>query len=172
MRDSHKGTYGHVLLIGGAPGYSGAIAMAARAALRSGAGLVSVRVPEAIYEIVAEAAGPEAMVKPFNTFREIDLAGFDAVLAGPGMTRMPETKAFVEKLLSECRVPLALDADALSVLPEKIAGAACPVVVTPHPGEFAALFDRGVEQVQADRWAAARDAAKRTRKSHRCKSHH
>ncbi len=163
-RDAHKGSFGHVLLIGGAPGYTGAIAMAARAALRSGAGLVSVRVPEPIYEIVATAAGPEAMVKPFNEFSEIDLTGFDAVLAGPGLTRTPETKAFVERLLVECTVPLVLDADALSVSPETIAAAKSPVVLTPHPGEFATLFGTTVKQIQADRWTAAREAAKRTGK--------
>ena len=154
-RDSHKGTYGHVLLIGGAPGYTGAIAMAARAALRSGAGLVSVRVPESIYELVANAAGPEAMVKSFNTFDEIDLTGFDAVLAGPGLTRTPDTQAFVEQLLRECAVPLVLDADALSVHPVNIHDAACEVVITPHPGEFQTLFDRPI----TDRWVDSQQAS-------------
>jgi len=163
-RDAHKGDFGHVLLVGSAPGYTGAIAMAACAALRSGAGLVSVRVPEAVYEIVAEATGPEAMVKPFSDFSEIDHGGFDAVLAGPGLTRTSETKAFIERFLAECTVPLVLDADALSVSPETIAAAKCPVILTPHPGEFATLFGMTVKQVQADRWAAAREAANRTGK--------
>lgn len=161
-RDSHKGTYGHVLLIGGAPGYTGAIAMAARAALRSGAGLVSVRVPQAVCGMVAAAAGPEAMVKPFSRLGEIDLTGFDAVLAGPGLTRTAETRAFVEQLLAICHVPLVLDADALSIPPASVAKAKCPVVLTPHPGEFAAWFGMTVEQIQADRWSAARQAAERT----------
>lgn len=164
QRDSHKGTYGHVLLIGGAPGMTGAIAMAARAALRSGAGLVSVRVPESVYETVTMAAGPEAMVKPFQTLDKIDLTGFQAILVGPGLTRTPETKAFVERLLTTCTVPLLLDADALNVSPEKIYKAQCPVILTPHPGEFATLFGMETQQVQADRWAAARNAAERTGK--------
>lgn len=161
-RDSHKGTYGHVLLVGGAPGYAGAIALAARAALRSGAGRVSVRTPQAVHEIVAAAAGPEAMVKPCGDFSEIALDGFDAVLAGPGLTRTPETQAFVRRLLADCRVPLVLDADALNVSPEEIASAACPVILTPHPGEFGRLFGMTAEQVQAGRLDAARRAAERS----------
>ena len=161
-RDSHKGTYGHVLLIGGAPGMTGAIAMAARAALRSGAGLVSVLTPEEVVPIVSQAAGPEAMVKPFKTFDEIELNGFDSILIGPGLGRSEESQTAVEKLIDACNVPLVLDADALSVSPETIAAAKCPVVLTPHPGEFATLFDTTTEQVQSDRWAAARDAAERT----------
>ncbi len=68
----------------------------------------------------------------------------------------------VEQLLATCTIPLLLDADALRVSPETIAEAKCPVVITPHPGEFATLFETTVEQVQADRWAAARSAAERT----------
>ena len=172
-RDSHKGTYGHVLLIGGAPGMTGAIAMAARAALRSGAGLVSVRVPKEACEMVTTAAGPEAMVKPLQRKggvlaafeRDEDIAStFDAILIGPGLGRSAETRQMVEQLLSTCTVPLVLDADALSVSPEQIAEAQCPVVLTPHPGEFATLFEMETSQVQADRWAAARNAAERTGK--------
>ncbi len=179
-RDSHKGSYGHVLLIGGAPGMTGAIAMAARAALRSGAGLVSVLTPEEVVSTVAQTAGPEAMVKPLPTppfghpsrggdsirahsrSFAVELSAFDAVLIGPGLGRSDETRKMVEQLLATCTVPLVLDADALSVSPETIAAAKCPVVITPHPGEFATLFKTTVDQVRADRWAAARSAAERT----------
>ena len=197
-RNSHKGTYGHVLLIGGAPGMTGAIAMAARAALRSGAGLVSVLTPEEVVPIVAQAAGPEAMVRPLRPSLETLLAGsprssavakamadrrttatmdscragaetppvegvrYSSILIGPGLGRSDETRKMVEQLLATCTIPLLLDADALRVSPETIAEAKCPVVITPHPGEFATLFETTVEQVQADRWAAARSAAERT----------
>ena len=166
-RDSHKGTYGHVLLIGGAPGMTGAIAMAARAALRSGAGLVSVLTPEEVLPIVAQACGPEAMVHGFPSLGKntIDFSNVwkkvTAVCAGPGLGHHPE---FIEFLLKTCPVPLVLDADALSVSPETIATAKCPVVLTPHPGEFASLFEMKTTQVQADRWGAAREAAERTGK--------
>jgi NAD(P)H-hydrate epimerase len=156
-RDSHKGTYGHVLLIGGSKGFTGAIAMAARAALRSGAGLVSVLTPEEVYPIVAQAAGPEAMVHPVQHI-PLELAVFDAVLVGPGMGRSDETNRMVEWLLKNSEVPVVLDADALCVAPEKIAAANCPVVLTPHPGEFERLFGTPV----TDRWTQAMKAAETT----------
>jgi len=169
-RDSHKGTYGHVLLIGGAPGMTGAIAMAARAALRSGTGLVTVLTPEDVVSTVAQAAGPEAMVQGFPNLGKIPelfskhWKKCDAVLVGPGLGRSEESRVAVEKLIEACNVPLVLDADALSISPETIAAAKCPIVLTPHPGEFATLFDTTVEQIQSDRWVAARKAADRTGK--------
>lgn len=160
-RDSHKGTYGHVLLIGGSKGYTGAIAMAARAALRSGAGLVSVLTPEEVYPITAQAAGPEIMVHPFNGTDLPGLSPFDAVLAGPGLGRTEKSRELIEQLLGTVQVPLVLDADALCVKPEQIAAAGCPVVLTPHPGEFERLFGLPV----TDRWAQARAAAEQTGKT-------
>lgn len=154
-RDSHKGTYGHVLLIGGSKGFTGAIAMAARAALRSGAGLVSVLTPEEVYPVVAQAAGPEVMVHPLPRTALPDLSRFSAVLAGPGLGRSDEIRKLADSLLETCEVPLVLDADALCVAPEKIAGAKCPVILTPHPGEFERLFGEPV----TDRWAQAIEAA-------------
>jgi NAD(P)H-hydrate epimerase len=163
-RDSHKGTYGHVLLIGGSKGFTGAIAMAARAALRSGTGLVSVLTPEDVYPIVAHACGPEVMVHPVPNLgtMTVDFSSqwkkITAVLAGPGLGALPE---LIERLLETCPVPLVLDADALCIAPEKIAAAKCPVVLTPHPGEFARLFGAPV----ADRWGQAQAAAEKTGKT-------
>jgi NAD(P)H-hydrate epimerase len=180
-RDSHKGDYGHVLLIGGSKGYTGAIAMAARAALRSGAGLVSVLTPEEVWPVVAQACGPEVMVHSLqptppsghpsaggdsigvhsrsfaiefsNVWKKVT-----AVLIGPGLGQHPEA---VEQLLKICPVPLVLDADALCVSPKKIAAATCPVILTPHPGEFERLFGEPV----TDRWAQAMNAAEITGKT-------
>jgi NAD(P)H-hydrate epimerase len=159
-RDSHKGTYGHVLLIGGSKGFTGAIAMAARAASRSGAGLVSVLTPEEVWPVVAQAAGMEAMVHPFSGTIPFDPSRFDAVLIGPGLGRSAETVKLTESLLKTCGVPLVLDADALCIALEKIAAAKCPVVLTPHPGEFEKLFGTPV----TDRWKQAREAARLTGK--------
>lgn len=161
---SHKGSYGHVLLIGGSPGMAGSIAMAARAALRSGAGLVSVLTPEETVTLVAQAAGPEVMVHGFPGSGKLtidfsrDWKKVTAVCAGPGMPPDPD---FIERLLRECPVPLLLDAGALCVEPEAIAAASCPVVLTPHPGEFERLFGRPV----TDRWMQAREASDQTRQT-------
>lgn len=160
-RDSHKGTYGHVLIIGGSKGLTGAVAMASRAALRSGAGLVSVLTPEEVWPIVAQAAGPEVMVYPFTGTIPFDLSRFSAVLIGPGLGCTGKTRVLTESLLETCGVPLVVDADALCVPPEKITAAKGPVVLTPHPGEFARLFGTPV----TDRWAQAMNAAETTGKT-------
>lgn len=176
-RAAHKGLYGHVLIIGGAVGYAGAPAMAVRAATRSGVGLVSALVPRPIYPVVAGAA-LEAMTYPgADTERgslsvtdweawKGRLTEFDAVVLGPGMTRHPDTAMWVRHLLRECPRPLLLDADALNVLEgdaDLIAHAACPVVITPHPGELARLLGCTAADIQADREGAAEQGAKVTR---------
>lgn len=159
-RDSHKGTYGHILIIGGAKGTTGAVAMAARDALRSGAGLVSVLTPDEVYPIVAQACGPEVMVHTFPSIGKLavdfskDWKKIDAVLIGPGLEPAPET---VKRLLKSCPVPLVLDAGALCVTPQQVADAKCPIVLTPHPGEFERMFGSDF----SGRWAqAAQGAAK------------
>lgn len=183
--DSHKGGYGHVLLIGGSVGFAGAIAMAAQAALRSGAGLVSVLTPEEVYPIVAQAAGPEIMVHPFpatalqhsasrcgddalsNVWKSFcaptqsvsnDWKKVTAVCIGPGFGQHP---GFIEQLLEICPVPLVLDADALCVSPEQIGAAKCPMVLTPHPGEFERLFGTPI----TDRWKQTRAASDLTKQT-------
>jgi hydroxyethylthiazole kinase-like uncharacterized protein yjeF len=155
-RDTHKGHYGHVLTIGGSKGFSGAITLTARAALRSGAGLVSALVPEAIHALVAPAI-PEVMVHS-----SIPEATWTAIVAGPGMGRTATTTEQVLHLLETSRVPLILDADAITVLADRIdaiSNAKCPVIITPHPGEFAALFGLKVKDVQEDRIGLATMAA-------------
>jgi NAD(P)H-hydrate epimerase len=157
-RDTHKGDYGHVLCIGGSKGFSGAIAMASKAALRSGAGLVSACVPESIHALVASTV-PEAMVHSV-----LPEGRWTAILAGPGMGRTATTREQVLHLLEASTVPLVLDADAICALSDHldaIASATCPVILTPHPGEFAALFGLKAEEVQEDRFALARMAADR-----------
>lgn len=155
-RDTHKGTFGHVLCIGGSKGFSGAITMAARSAARSGAGLVSAFVPEAIHALVSPVMS-EVMVHS-----SMPEGKWSAVLAGPGMGRSATTREQVLQLLETSHVPLILDADAVTVLAdhiEAVMSAQCPVILTPHPGEFAALFGLKVEDVQEDRFGMAKMAA-------------
>ncbi|MBN2685059.1 MAG: NAD(P)H-hydrate dehydratase [Pontiellaceae bacterium] len=157
-RSAHKGDFGHLLCIGGSKGFSGAVTMASMAALRSGVGLVSAFVPENIHSLVASAV-PEAMVH--YSFPE---GKWSAMLVGPGMGRSATTREQVLHLLESSKVPLVLDADAITVLADHIdaiAAASCPVILTPHPGEFAALFDLKVDEVQEDRLTLARMAAAR-----------
>ena len=168
-RTSHKGNYGHVLVVGGARGYAGAAALATRAATRSGVGLVSAVVPAGIQGVVAGAA-LEAMVVGAPETGEGSLAEtawpliasffgkVQALLVGPGLTRGKDSQALVQRLLAECPVPLILDADALFVLGTDVnalAGARHRAVMTPHPGEMAGLLGCSVAEVQADRLAAA-----------------
>lgn len=155
-RADHKGNFGHVLCIGGTKGFSGAITLASRAATRSGAGLVSAFVPEAIHSLVAPAV-PEVMVHS-----SMPEGTWSAMLAGPGMGRAATTREQILQLLETSSVPVILDADAITVLTDyvdAISAARCPVILTPHPGEFALLFGLKVEDVQEDRFGMARMAA-------------
>ncbi len=175
-QDGHKGTYGHVLAIGGAVGFAGALTMAARSALRSGAGLVSALTAESVYAVVA-ASAPEVMVHPGEDTADGALSvaawsawrgrmeEFDVILLGPGLTRGTESRSWVQTLLRECTQPMVIDADALTVMSAKAAEfrLACgPLVLTPHPGELAKLMGWTVREVQADRWGALRRTVEQT----------
>lgn len=173
-RDSHKGSYGHVLLIGGSPGYAGAIVLAARAALRSGAGLVTLLVPESVSDTVAGLV-PEAMVnagketscgslaRDCMTEWDRDMKEFSSILIGPGLTTHRECVTLTEQVLAGSRVPLVVDADALNACAHRtflVKRARCPVVLTPHPGEMARLIGRKtVKDVQGDRIGYSRRVA-------------
>ncbi len=178
--NSHKGMFGHPLVIAGARGKSGAALLASRAALRTGAGLVTAAVPETVASIVA-AGQAELMTEPvadrdghFDGGHAPDalkmiLAGKSALIAGPGIGVSDDTRRLVEWLLVDaCEVarPLLLDADGLNALAElgcetakRARGA---VVLTPHPGEAARLLDVTSEVINDDRITAARRLAERT----------
>ena len=176
-RDSHKGTYGHLLIIAGSPGDVGAAILAAQSACRSGVGLVSLLVPQSIAAIVAGAV-PQAMVHAAPTADRGQLAvtalaglprglaPFDAIAVGPGVTTEPEIRELIVQLISICKSPLVLDADALTVFGgqlEALQAASGPLVITPHPGEMARLLGRDPDWVQANRAAAVREASVRAR---------
>lgn len=167
VRHTHKGDYGHVLIIGGAPGFSGAAVLCARAASRSGAGLVSVLTPASVYPIIAGAV-PDAMVHAAPDIQhELDdkaldalpakLESFSAILIGPGLTANKNSARLVERLLNECNMPLVLDADALNVLagkPQKLARNCGARIITPHPGEAGRLLKTSTATVQQNRLSA------------------
>ncbi|MGY8767821.1 MAG: NAD(P)H-hydrate dehydratase [Pirellulales bacterium] len=151
--NSHKGDYGHALLIGGSPAMAGAISLASMATLRGGAGLVTVAVPEGIQATVAQF-DPSYMTVGL----EMDLAGQipfhkrDALVAlakskscigiGPGMGSSKGIEMLVSDLYTQLRQPMVIDADALNAISQRtepLAGAARPPILTPHPGEFRRL---------------------------------
>jgi NAD(P)H-hydrate epimerase len=169
---SHKGDYGHVLVVAGSPGKTGAAVLAARAALRSGAGLVTVATPAGCVPLVAPH-GPEFMTLALDedadghvSARAADqVLAFDAdvIAMGPGLGRSPAVRAFVRSVVEQSGVPLVLDADALMAFagePDRLIGRDdVDLILTPHPGEMAALTGLSTDDVQADRLAAARGFA-------------
>lgn len=164
-RNAHKGDFGHLLCVGGEHGTGGAIVLSAEAALRTGAGLVSVAT-RADHVAMLLARRPEVMARGVE-----DSADFDplcerasALAVGPGLGQGEWGRALLSAALSTNK-PLVLDADALNLLPEmlreKHPGPLRDCVLTPHPGEAARLLDITAAQVQADRYAAAQALAAR-----------
>ena len=159
VKNSHKGDYGSVAVIGGTDGMIGASILAARAALISGAGRVTL-------ECRAEHAPHVDMVYPEIMFatKPVNLEDFDAIVLGCGLGTSAEAKARVIEALN-CQKPLILDADALNIiaadikLQDMVLARRAPTVLTPHPGEAARLLDCTVGEVQADRETAARRLA-------------
>ncbi len=170
--DGHKGSFGHVLVVGGSAGKTGAVALASEGALRSGAGLVTAAVPRSLHPIL-EVKLTEAMTLGLDDLGDGRLAGAageqignelqnrDALVLGPGLGQAPETARAVCEVLARTSVPAVVDADALNVFesnPEALCGPG-PRVLTPHPGEAARLLSRSTADVQGDRVAAARELA-------------
>ncbi|MBN2490486.1 MAG: NAD(P)H-hydrate dehydratase [Planctomycetes bacterium] len=174
--DAHKGDAGRVLLIAGSRGMAGAAALAARGALRAGAGLVTVAIPEPIEPVLATKldcamtiplpAAPPGVIAAEALSAALERAtAADVVGAGPGMGTAPETRAFLVGLLGALRRPLVLDADGLNLASlgalDFLAGYALPKILTPHPGEMSRLLGTTTRDVQADRPGAAVEAARR-----------
>ena len=172
--DSHKGAFGRVAVVAGSRGRYGAAVLAARGALKAGAGLVTVFCP-APFERPLVAALPEAMTRalaedgPDEADRRAvlrELAGFDAIVAGPGLGLAVAAVALAEEIVARVRVPLVADADLLNAF----AGRAvrfrrrpAPTILTPHPGEAARLLGASTREIQSDRASAARTLARRTK---------
>ena len=175
-RDSNKGMYGHVLVVGGSFGKSGAAAMAGMAALRAGAGLSTVATPARVLTSVASFAA-ELMTEPLpetaagsialaaaESGRFTDLTKPMTVVAiGPGLGREPETIQFVQEAVRQTKAPLVLDADGLNAFEGKtnlLDGSRRPLVLTPHPGEMSRLAGISIKAIQADRVNVARSFAR------------
>jgi NAD(P)H-hydrate epimerase len=153
----NKYSSGSVLLVGGAPGLTGAICLAAEAAFRADAGYVAVAVPEASLPVVETQLLEPVKLVWADVFAAAERAG--AVALGPGLGRTPEAKALVARALAELELPVVLDADALHGLAP--GGRAGPLVLTPHAGELAGLLGEESAWVSAHRLEAARRCAER-----------
>jgi NAD(P)H-hydrate epimerase len=178
-RGAHKGDFGHVLIVAGSLGKTGAAVLAATGALRSGAGLVTVATPEPCLPMVA-AGRPEAMTEPLAVTGSggLDPAALDrlvalarerdAVVIGPGLGQDRGTRELIRAFVAACPVPLVVDADGLNALaPEGREARAslrreAPTILTPHPGEMARLVGRPTAEVQRDRPGAACGLARET----------
>ncbi|MBI2346224.1 MAG: NAD(P)H-hydrate dehydratase [Deltaproteobacteria bacterium] len=162
---SHKGTFGHLLVIAGSIGKIGAGFLASRAALRCGTGLVTYALPSAAYEKM-EPSAMEAMLLPLPdggtgrlTVAAIEelslmLPAISAVAVGPGLGTDPQTIGAIKALLSKISVPLVVDADGLNAVAtdmECLRGRKAPTILTPHPGEMARLCNCSTATVQAER---------------------
>ena len=169
--DTHKGDYGHVLVVAGSPGKTGAAHLTALAALRSGAGLVTVATPASCVNIVATMA-PEYMTTAIaEVGSELDPASVDPVLLGardvialgPGLGQGSLTTQFVRRLVDRATMPLVIDADGLNAFvgdPEQLSGReGHDVIITPHAGEMGRLVGMSSQEVQANRLDIARNFA-------------
>ena len=139
---AYKNQFGRIGVVAGSKGFTGAALMTAQGALRAGAGLVEVFVPEEIYSIVAASAPQESMVKPVQTYRDLLNEKIDIWAVGPGLGK--SLAAEILNLIEDAEQPMVVDADGLNVLSEKIdilKQCRGPRLLTPHPGEMKRLFD-------------------------------
>jgi ADP-dependent NAD(P)H-hydrate dehydratase / NAD(P)H-hydrate epimerase len=171
-RAAHKGTFGHVLVIGGVPGKTGATVLAARGAFAAGAGLVTIATTAATRALIVSAAPAEVMTADLGAAfdgeaaqRALSLAATcTAVVLGPGLGD-PAARPFARAIAAHCATPMVIDAGAIAALAEAGAGGlppGRPTILTPHPGEMAGLAGVSRDQVQARRTETAREAARAT----------
>ncbi len=172
VADSNKGNYGRVLILGGSRGKTGAAAMAGQAALRAGAGLVTVATAGSVLPLVAVSM-PELMTEALAETSDGTIANQpiahllkdkDVVAIGPGLTTNIETSAFVRRVGAECRSQMVIDADGLNAL-AGFDGDLGGAVLTPHPGEMSRLIGKTVDDVIANRIGVAEEFA-RTRNAY------
>lgn len=159
-RDIHKGNCGKVLILAGSKGMTGAAVLCARAALRSGAGLVRVSVPEELFPIL-QIGVPEATCITRERLFE-DLMQYSAIAIGPGLGDEIQNGNLIKKILYTTDKPVVIDADGLNLLRddlEAMRNAKAKLIITPHPGEAARLLDRKTADINRDRLGSAKELA-------------
>ncbi|HMM05704.1 MAG TPA: NAD(P)H-hydrate dehydratase [Clostridiales bacterium] len=171
--DSHKGIFGHILVVGGSANMTGSLILAGKGALKAGAGLVTYMMPKSLHEVV-KTHNLEAMTfgLPENADGSLGLAAADPILQqtgnkvlvlGMGLSRTDDSMALVKKILESINCPLVLDADALLALGELNGRKKShhPLVLTPHPGEMSRMLGWSIREVQENRLDAVRLAAEK-----------
>ena len=170
---THKGDVGHVFVIAGSVGLTGAATLCSLGALRTGAGLVTLGIPESLNDLM-EVKLTEVMTKPFpeTKARTFSLQALpklvsvieqiDALAIGPGLSQEPQTKQLVRQLLPRIVKPCVVDADGLNALadePQLLKRLTLPVILTPHPGEMGRLIRQSAQDIQRDRERTAKEFA-------------
>ncbi|WDP87130.1 MAG: NAD(P)H-hydrate dehydratase [Desulfobacter sp.] len=172
---SHKGNFGHVMVLAGSPGKTGAAALCANAAMRSGAGLVTLGIPEKLMDVIEPM-----VIEPMTLgLAQTDSGGLSAKAAGPvldqikdkqvlaigpGIGTDPQTRTLLKELVKKSHLPMVIDADGLNCLagdPDIFRSAKAPVILTPHPGEMGRLTHKTAQEIQADRLAIAQGFSKK-----------
>jgi len=164
-QNSHKGSFGHLFVIAGSPGMTGAAALTCMAALRSGCGMVTLGISKSLFEIM-EVKLTEIIKKPLAETKDktLSLRSFlniknfskscSALAIGPGLSRQKETQRFIRKIITELNMPMVIDADAINALDGHapiLKKAKGPVVLTPHPAEMGRLIKKETSFVQKNR---------------------
>ncbi|MFH2137572.1 MAG: NAD(P)H-hydrate dehydratase [Candidatus Omnitrophota bacterium] len=164
-KDAHKGDFGHLFVLAGSRGLTGAACLCTQAALLSGAGLVTLGIPESLNPIVAKKL-TEAMTKPLPETKagSLGLKAFtqmkilfnkvDALAIGPGLSQNPQTQKLVRKIVREIDLPMVIDADGLNALAghtEILKKRTSATVITPHPGEMGRLLGVSSQRIQKNR---------------------
>ncbi len=175
LKASHKGDNGHVLIVAGSARMPGAAALAARSAMRAGAGLVTVASIDSVLRVVGSQV-PEAITLPLPEVAGVIAEGaaevllasqgqFDSMLIGPGITTEPSVRKMLGNLLSKWTRPCCIDADALNAVSLGAKLPEGPCVITPHPGEMSRLLETSVAEIQTDRFRSTRQAIKKFNKT-------
>src|SRR3989338_1469457 len=169
--DTHKGNFGHILILAGSARFSGAAVLCAQAALRSGAGLVTLGIPKSLNSAVIKIKSKEVMTLPLPETNEGTLSlsalkrvrdfskNIDVLALGPGLGQNKSTQGLVRKVISKINKPMVIDADGLNALS---GGLKIPqdTILTPHPGEMARLSGVSVKKVQSNRSEIAKRFAR------------
>ncbi|GAB4340167.1 MAG: hypothetical protein Kow0099_15880 [Candidatus Abyssubacteria bacterium] len=174
-KDSHKGTYGYLLVIAGSVGLTGAACLACESALRAGVGMVTLGLPRSL-NIAMEARLTEVMTHPLPETPEqsLSLAAFDEIIElskrmhvialGPGLSTSSETPELVRKLISQIELPMVIDADGLNALAghaDLLTSRSTPTIISPHPGEMSRLTGKSIQDITKKREKMALEYARK-----------